>query len=246
MHNLILVGNPNVGKTTLFNTLTKSHEKASNWHGVTVAEKLKKFKFGQEEYAAIDLPGMYSLNGFSNEEKIANNYLNKNRQDLVINICDANNLERNLKLTKELIVAGFKVLLAVNMSNEVKLDAKNLASALGIGVVLIDARKKRSAEKLMAEAQKIVCEKDKDNCSKKPCEINEQKLNETIEKIKKLEPYKISDKIDKVILNKFAFFPIFILTVFAVFYLTFGAFGEAFSGIFNYFFNIFFDFLLID
>ncbi len=243
MHNLILVGNPNVGKTTLFNTMTKSHEKASNWHGVTVAEKLKKFKFNGDEFAAIDLPGMYSLHGYSNEEKIAKNFLEKNKNDLVINICDANNLERNLNLTKELIVAGFKVLLAVNMSNELSINSKLLAEALGVRVVLIDARKKKSINKLMGEVENLVCEKNVKPNTNMSQLVNNKKLNETILTIKKAEPYKISDKIDKVILNKFAFFLIFILTVFAVFFLTFGPVGEAFSGVFNWFFSKIFDFL---
>ena len=95
----------------------------------------------------------------------------------------------------------------------------------------------------MGEVENLVCEKNVKPNTNMSQLVNNKKLNETILTIKKAEPYKISDKIDKVILNKFAFFPIFILTVFAVFFLTFGPVGEAFSGVFNWFFSKIFDFL---
>ena len=138
---VILVGNPNTGKTTLYNTLTKSQEKATNWHGVTVGVKSKKVIIAHNEFEIFDIPGIYSLEGFSNEEKIATSFLKQNKDFLIVNICDANNLQRNLKLTCELINLGFNVILAVNMYQEVKsLDYVALEKDLNIPIIKIDAR----------------------------------------------------------------------------------------------------------
>ena len=88
MKNIVLVGNPNVGKTTLFNTLTKSNQKANNWHGVTVSVVSKEYKHNGETFSVSDIPGIYSLEGYSNEEKIASNYLKDKDDSLIVNICD--------------------------------------------------------------------------------------------------------------------------------------------------------------
>ena len=98
MKNLLLVGNPNTGKTTFFNTITKSDEHVGNWHGVTVDGKSKKFKFNSKEYVMTDLPGTYSLTTLSFEEQVTVDALLENKEDVVVNICDINNLERNLYL----------------------------------------------------------------------------------------------------------------------------------------------------
>ena len=118
MKKIILIGNPNTGKTTLLNTITKSAEHVGNWHGVTVTSIEKKFKFNGEEYTLVDLPGLYSLDVYSMEERISVDYLKNNLDAIVINICDANNIERNLLLTMELLELGIKPIVAVNMAKE--------------------------------------------------------------------------------------------------------------------------------
>ena len=114
MEKFLLVGNPNTGKTTLFNSLTKSNEHVGNWHGVTVSEKEKicKLKNG-EEILIVDLPGLYSLTPLSFEEEVAADYIYES-DCKIINICDINNLQRNLYLTLQLLEADKEVILFVN------------------------------------------------------------------------------------------------------------------------------------
>ena len=239
MNKLLLIGNPNTGKTTLFNTLTNSYEKASNWHGVTVDVRSKKYKFKNQEINVCDLPGVYSLEGYSKEEKIATDFLNKNNTDLVINICDENNLERNLILTMQLIEAGFNVVIAVNMINKKELyDYNKLEQILHVKIIKIDARKKSG----VSEIKQFVFDyynKEKTQNKSKILKISYQ--NNQIIKIiakNKNDAYRLSDKIDKFILNKFIFICVFVLSLFLIFYLTFGAFGSAISNVLNMIFNL--------
>ena len=151
MKKIILIGNPNTGKTTLFNTLTGASEHVGNWHGVTVDVKERTF-LSEKNVVLVDLPGLYSLDAFSPEEKISADFLKQNKNSLVINICDANNLSRNLYLTMQLLERGLNVCLAINMAKELKGGDKifrKIESVLGIKVFPIDARKKRSCKKLV-------------------------------------------------------------------------------------------------
>lgn len=151
MKKIILIGNPNTGKTTLFNTLTGASEHVGNWHGVTVDVKERTF-LSVKNVVLVDLPGLYSLDAFSPEEKISADFLKQNKNSLVINICDANNLSRNLYLTMQLLERGLNVCLAINMAKELKGGAKifeKIESVLGVKVFPIDARKKRSCKKLV-------------------------------------------------------------------------------------------------
>lgn len=146
MKNLLLVGNPNTGKTTFFNTITKSDEHVGNWHGVTVDGKSKKFRFNSKEYVMTDLPGTYSLTTLSFEEQVTVDALLENKEDVVVNICDINNLERNLYLVLQLVEAKRKFVLFVNDTNTKKcyasFDIKKLSNILGVPVVVGNAQKK--------------------------------------------------------------------------------------------------------
>lgn len=151
MKKIILIGNPNTGKTTLFNTLTGASEHVGNWHGVTVDVKERTF-LSVKNVVLVDLPGLYSLDAFSPEEKISADFLKQNKNSLVINICDANNLSRNLYLTMQLLERGLNVCLAINMAKELKGGAKifeKIECVLGVKVFPIDARKKRSCKNLV-------------------------------------------------------------------------------------------------
>ena len=160
MKKILLCGNPNTGKTTLFNSLSKSIEKASNWHGVTVKVKEKAIKIGEESFVLCDLPGIYSLNGVSEEEKISSEFILNNKDEIIVCVTDANNLKRNLLLAMELKNLSKRLIIAVNMANEVKcLDEEKLSLNLGVPVVCVDARKNKSVAKLKSAILKINSEK---------------------------------------------------------------------------------------
>ena len=247
MYNVTLVGNPNTGKTTLFNTLTSAREKASNWHGVTVKEKSKKYKFRGAEFLVTDLPGMYSLEGRSNEEKIASTYLMNHKDNLVVNICDANNLRRNLVLTVELLKKGLNVILAVNMANEIKLyDYQKLSKILGIKIIEIDARKPKSVNDLKLEISNFYQNiKSQKSVILSKIQLNYANLNQILLQIKtnQTNPYAKTNKIDKILLNKYLFIPVFLIITFGIFFITFGPIGECVLSVFSYLFNQIYNFL---
>ena len=142
---IALAGNPNCGKTTLFNSLTGSNQFVGNWPGVTVEKKDGKLK-GDKDVSIIDLPGIYSLSPYTLEEVVTRNYLIKERPNVILNIIDGTNLERNLYLTTQLMELGIPVVVAVNMmdiieKNGDKLNTKNLSKELGCTVVEISALK---------------------------------------------------------------------------------------------------------
>ena len=117
MNKILLVGNPNTGKTTFFNTLCKANEHIGNWHGVTVDAKSKVIKLDDKQVEVVDLPGLYSLTNYSFEEKVSKEFL-YSTDDLCLNICDANNLSRNLFLTLQLLEMGKKVVMIVNIDRK--------------------------------------------------------------------------------------------------------------------------------
>lgn len=239
MKKVILIGNPNTGKTTLFNTITKSNEHVGNWHGVTVGEKSKQYVFKDKTYTLTDLPGLYSLKSYSLEEEVSTKFLLDNKDGIVINICDANTLEKNLLLTLELIGLGLQVVLAVNMYKENKyINYSLLEKELGIRVVCIDARNKKSVKNLLEEVS-LLNENHKTNKCKYGIDFKNRDLRKAhfdisniLKKCYKSKPPEISlSKIDNIVLNKFLFLPLFIAVIALVFYITFGTIGSALSNL---------------
>lgn len=148
------VGNPNCGKTTLFNAYTGANLKVANWPGVTVEKKEGAFKYHDYRFKLVDLPGIYSLTSYTMEEKLTREFILESNVDVIINIVDASSLERNLYLTLQLIELGKPVVLALNMMDIVEergmeIDLHRLPEMLGIPVIPVSARKKTGLDILM-------------------------------------------------------------------------------------------------
>ncbi len=160
MKKFALAGNPNCGKTTLFNTLTGSTAHVGNWPGVTVDKKEGVYKKLDEPISIVDLPGIYSLSPYTPEEVISRNFILDEKPDCVINIVDATNLERNLYLTTQLLEIGVPVIVALNMIDSVtkngdKINAKELEKKIGVPVVEISALHNTNIHELMKRAYEI-------------------------------------------------------------------------------------------
>ena len=245
MLTIALAGNPNCGKTSLFNLLTKSRQHIGNWPGVTVEKKEGTLKFKGESYKVIDLPGTYSLGAYSEDEIVARNYILKDKPDVVINVVDATNLERNLYLTTQLIEMGANVVIALNMIDQaeslnIEIDTNKLSKRLGVPII------KTSALKLLENDEYI---KDKIKQLNSPSIFTKlEESNKTIEKnigfeadmsivdkrysfissitedvIKKPSEKQVTttEKIDKIVTNKYLGIPIFALIMYCLYELTF-------------------------
>ena len=166
MKRFALVGNPNCGKTTLFNSLTGSTAHVGNWPGVTVDKKEGLYKKCAEPISIVDLPGIYSLSPYTPEEVISRNFILDERPDCVINIVDATNLERNLYLTTQIMEIDVPIIVALNMMDELErygdtLDLKKLESKMGVPVVTISALKETGLDNLMDRAYEASLKKRK-------------------------------------------------------------------------------------
>ena len=160
---IALAGNPNCGKTTLFNALTGSNQFVGNWPGVTVEKKEGKLK-SNKEVIIMDLPGIYSLSPYTLEEVVARNYLITERPDAIINIVDGTNIERNLYLSTQIMELGIPVIMAVNMIDVLektgeKVYVDKLSKKIGCEVVEISALKGTGIEKAAAKAVELAKQK---------------------------------------------------------------------------------------
>lgn len=155
---IALAGNPNAGKTTIFNALTGLHQHTGNWPGKTVEKKEGEIKFGDLNINIVDLPGTYSLTAYSPEEIVARDYIIEEHPDVVINVVDATNLERNLYLTVQILELDVPVILALNMTDALqkdgtKIDIENLSRLLGeISIVSTTANRGAGITELISKA----------------------------------------------------------------------------------------------
>ncbi|HIF9960105.1 TPA: ferrous iron transport protein B [Campylobacter coli] len=233
---IALAGQPNVGKSLLINTLCKANMKVGNFSGVTVEKAVAKTRYKDYELEFIDLPGTYSLDGYSEEEKIARQFLESKNYDIIVNVLDATNLERNLILSAELLSLDKKMLLALNMCDEAKqegieLDTSVLSKEFQISVIEISAKTKQNLE-LLLEKIIILFENKfipKSRFSTPLCEKSLKKediltlVNELSRKIitYKKEERNLTKKIDALLIHKFFGLPIFLFLMWLLFQLTF-------------------------
>ncbi len=158
---IALAGNPNVGKTSLFNALTGARQSVGNWPGVTVEHKSGYFSHHGRHYEVIDLPGIYSLSGGTPDELVARDYILNEKPDLIVNIADASNLERNLYLTVQLMELGAPMLLCLSMAdiakdNGIEIDTEHLSSHLGFPVIPLVLNKRLESEQLFDKLSSLV------------------------------------------------------------------------------------------
>ena len=159
---IALAGNPNCGKTTMFNALTGANQYVGNWPGVTVEKKEGKLKSKKtkEEVIVTDLPGIYSMSPYTLEEVVSRDYVLKENPDVIIDLVDATNIERNLYLTTQLIETGVPVVIALNMADllakrGIKIDVKRLSMLLDCPIIETSALKGEGLDKLIDEAVKV-------------------------------------------------------------------------------------------
>ena len=241
---IALTGNPNSGKTTMYNALTGSNEKVGNWAGVTVDKKehsIKKAYCDGAELIAVDLPGAYSMSPFTSEESITSAYVKKENPDVIINIVDATNLSRSLFFTTQLLELGIPMVVALNKSdiNEKKqtvIDVDALSKKLGCPVVETISTSADGLKEVIKTAVSVVgkpqsapyVQGDIDLTDKKVVEAADRKRFDFVNKIvKEVETRKVltrdknfGDKIDAVLTNKWLGIPIFAAVMFLVFQIS--------------------------
>ena len=242
--NIALTGNPNSGKTTMFNALTGRNEKVGNWAGVTVDKKehaIKKSFSTQENVIAVDLPGAYSMSPFTSEESITSSYVKQENPDAIINIVDATNLSRSLFFTTQLLELGIPVVVALNKSDinekkETKIDVESLSKKLGCPVVKTVSNSGDGLKDVVEAAISLVgknqtapySQGEIDLTDKAVVEAADRKRFEFVNKIvSDVESRKIltkdkniGDKIDAVLTNKWLGIPIFAVVMFLVFQIS--------------------------
>lgn len=232
MKTIALLGNPNVGKTTLFNALTGSNQYVGNWAGVTVE---KKEGYLGKDIKIVDLPGIYAMDTFSNEEKVSKEFLTDGNVDLIVNIVDGSKLERNLYLTSQLTQFNKPILLIVNMIDVAKakgidINFHKLSKELGVTIMPISASKGTGIEALKNFIGKNDYNSLDLSINKKHnfLKMNEKETYAYIENLlktsivgKKDNTITTTEKIDKLVLNKFLAYPIFLGLLFLIFKFTF-------------------------
>ena len=252
---IALTGNPNTGKSTIFNELTGARQKIGNWPGVTVDKKVGYTGYKDRAISIVDLPGTYSVNARSPEEKIVIDYLLTNKLDLVVDVVDSSNIERNLFLTIQLLEKGIPLLIDLNMHDDaerrgIKIDCHKLEDALGMPVVQTVGRSHKSTQKLlevftstvMAGYQPSALVRthiDKVREIEAGNQSDEAKRDALIEARYALidtimtaavdmshVSRSVSEKIDKVLANGILALPIFLAIMYAVFQITFTWIGQ--------------------
>ena len=254
---IALVGQPNVGKSMLINSISNSRLKVGNFSCVTVEKKEVIFKYKDYNIKIIDLPGSYSLENYSLEEKVVKNFLNQNEYDIILNVIDSTNLQRNLLLTSELLDLNKKMVIALNMSDEAKkenilINNEKLSSLLNTPCIKTSATKKDGITELLEQIIKTF-EEDKttfkhsftthilnhDEILAKRFNFIKNLIQQCV-KIEEIKEKTTTEKIDSILMNKFIGLPIFLFLMWGLFQLTF-TLGEIPMDYIDTFFSSFID-----
>lgn len=250
-----LTGNPNTGKSTIFNELTGARQKIGNWPGVTVDKKVGYVRHNDKDIMIVDLPGTYSVNARSPEERIVIDYLMENHTDLVVDVVDSSNIERNLFLTLQLLEKGIPLIIDLNMQDEakkrgIKIDVKKLENFLGYPVLLTVARDGSSLKNMLNVFTSISMEGygASEKLQAHIAKVKEIESTVTDEKARQEQLIELryafideilkasvtfshvgattSEKIDHVLANGILAIPAFLLIMYAVFQITFEWIGQ--------------------
>ena len=241
---IALTGNPNSGKTTMYNVLTGSSEKVGNWAGVTVDKKehpIKKMYAGNEQLIAVDLPGAYSMSPFTTEESVASSYVKEDNPDVIINIVDATNLSRSLFFTTQVLELGVPVVVALNKSDinekkDTKIDVDTLSAKLGCPVVNTISISADGLKSVIDTAVSVVGTQQKAPYNQGDIDLTDKAVVQSADRkrfefvnaiVGEVETRKVltkdknfGDKIDAIITNKWLGIPIFAVVMFLVFQIS--------------------------
>ena len=249
---IALIGNPNCGKTTLFNALTGSHQKVGNWPGVTVEKKSGSFRHEGRECEIVDLPGIYSLEQeyLGLDEEIAREHLNSDEFDVIINIIDASNLQRNLILTQQVLELGHPTLVAVNMMDiaeqeGLSIDIDSLHQELGVFVTPVVASRQNGLDALLAGV--LAAERPRDLEKLHSSEFVSDKIVKRYQRagdivggVVQMAPveHTLTEQLDRWVLNRWLGVPIFLLMMYLMFTVAIN-FGAVFIDFFDILFGTF-------
>ena len=259
MKRIALLGNPNCGKTTVFNLLTGARQKVGNWPGVTVEKKTGHFKHEDEEFELVDLPGVYSLEQIYQglDEKIAKDFVEEGEADLVINVVDATNLERSLVLTQQLAEQGIPYITVLNMLDVAKqqglsIHPEKLEQQLGVPVISMIASKQTglkelkaalSAAQSTAPKQAPKTQADQTSATEDPILQRYHRSRQLTNGVVEVSPThdSLSERVDNVVLNRWLGVPFFLLMIYLMF-----TFAVNLGAVFIDFFDILFAAVLVD
>jgi ferrous iron transport protein B len=259
MKRIALLGNPNCGKTTVFNLLTGARQKVGNWPGVTVEKKTGHFKHEDEEFELVDLPGVYSLEQIYQglDEKIAKDFVEEGEADLVINLIDATNLERSLVLTQQLAEQGTPYITVLNMLDVAKqqglsIHPEKLEQQLGVPVISMIASKQTglkelkaalSAAQSTAPKQPPKTQADRTSSTEDPILQRYHRSRQLTNGVVEVSPThdSLSERVDNVVLNRWLGVPFFLLMIYLMF-----TFAVNLGAVFIDFFDILFAAVLVD
>jgi ferrous iron transport protein B len=257
---IAIAGNPNCGKSTVFNLLTGGRQRVGNWPGVTVDKKMGEIKHQNLNATLVDLPGTYDLGTWSQDERVARDYLFSGEAQFLINILDSTNIERNLYLTTILQERGIKMLVVLNMidvaeKNGISINAEQLEKELGVPVIAVSALQWGNKNKIINKIADALSQEQKPTVPPPPTIENEEDRDEIIAEwrykrienivtksvVKGISPYKASDKIDRFIMGRYTGLPIFLFAMYLLFWLAVHV-----GGVFIDFFDIAFGTIFVD